>query len=52
MFVIAETLVEVPFCPVCESEVVLEVPSEPVRKTPDFLGSGKLPQNDFSSVNQ
>jgi len=52
LYISAETLVEVPYCPYCESEMVLEVPAEPVRKTPEFLASGKLTANDSSSANQ
>ena len=44
----AETLVEVPFCPHCESEMILEVPSQPAGKTLDSSASGKPPR----TVNQ
>ena len=51
VFVIAETLVEVPFCPVCDSEMVLEVPLEPAGKTLELSASGKLSRTDSTAVN-
>jgi len=49
VFASAETLVEVPVCSVCESEVVLEVPSElPAVKT-SRLDSSLLTQSTYVS---
>jgi len=48
--VIVETLVEVPFCPMCDSEVILEVPSELAGKMLELSASGKQPRIDSSSV--
>jgi len=46
-----ETLVEVPFCPVCESEVILEVPLEPgPGKTLDSSGSGKSLRTESTPI--
>ena len=52
LFVITETLVEVPFCPKCGSEMVLEVPSEPAGRTQELSGLGGPPRVDSSTVNQ
>jgi len=52
LFFVVETLVEVPFCPLCDSEVILEVPLEPASagKSLEFSASSKQPRTEFSGV--